>query len=120
MQHIAIAFFIGSIFLHTLFQDDFSILKKWEPPFTEKQKLLLEKNERKIMKICSLVKCGYNKNLSAKHIRRLTFYKYHYDVIRPIRRLVDANHFVHFSNLQNVKKCFLVVKYIFYGFYYSL
>lgn len=120
MQHITIICFFGSIFLHTLFQDDFSMLKKWEPPFTEKQQLLLEKNECKIIKLCSLTKCGYNKNVCVNHIRRFTFYKYHYDVIRPIRRLVDANHFVHFSNLQNVKKCFLIVKYIFYGFYYSL
>lgn len=117
MNIIPLISYITSIFIHTIIQNDFSILNKWEPPYTVNQKQLLDKNEYKLNKICGITKCLRYNNC---FLKKITFYKYHYDVIRPIRRYADFHNFVHFIELTSVKKCLLVLKYMFYGLYYSI
>lgn len=117
MNIIPFISYIASIFIHTIIKNDFSILNKWEEPYTKSRQQLLDNNRYKLNKICKIVK---PLKYSDDFLKRVSFYKYHYDIIRPIRRFVDFHNFIHFNHLSIPKKCLLVLKYIFYGVYYSI
>ena len=120
MHIVSAVCFIGSLLIHTFIDNEFSLVNlQKEKLFSEKKQSLLNKNEYKLKKLCKVVGCN-SKILSANIINHITIYKYHYDLISPIRRVIDCNRFIHFNHLSKGRKLYLILKYSFSGFYHSL
>jgi hypothetical protein len=111
--------FMASLFLHTIFRNEFSVLDFQSDKFSEKKQILFDKNKKKINKIVNILKWN-PKILTENRLKHFTVYKYHYDFTRPIRRIIDIDRFIHFRDLSCVRKIGLILKYVFYGFYHSL
>ena len=111
--------FMTSLFLHTIFRNEFSVLDFQSDKFSEKKQILFEKNKKKINKIVNILKWN-PKIVTENRLKHFTVYKYHYDFTRPIRRIIDIDRFVHFRDLSIGIKIRLILKYVFYGFYHSL
>ena len=79
--------------------------------------ILQNKNKYKIDKICDIVKINRPSN---EKLIYYTYLKYYYDFFRPYRRVCDFNRIVYFKHLTNFKKTALLIKIVFYTFYYSL
>ena len=111
--------FMASLFLHTIFRNEFSVLDFQSDKFSEKKQILFEKNKKKINKIVNILKWN-PKIVTENRLKHFTLYKYHYDFTRPIRRIIDIDRFIHFRDLSCLRKIGLILKYVFYGFYHSL
>ena len=115
---ISILSFIASLFLHTIFRKEFSVIDLRSDKFSEKKQILFEKNKEKLNKIVKILKWN-PKILTENRLKHFTLYKYHYDFTRPIRRIIDIDRFIHFGDLSTGKKIRVIIKYVFYGFYHS-
>jgi len=112
--------FVTSLFLHTIFRNEFSVIELWnENSFSEKKQILFEKNKKKLNKIVKILKWN-PKIVTENRLKHFTLYKYHYDFTRPVRRVIDVDRFLHFQDLSIGRKILLIIKYMFYGFYHNL
>lgn len=111
--------FMTSLFLHTIFRNEFSVIDFRSDKFSEKKQILFEKNKKKINKIVKILKWN-PKIVTENRLKHFTLYKYHYDFTRPIRRIIDIDRFLHFRDLSIGRKIRLIFKYVFYGFYHSV
>jgi len=78
---------------------------------------LQDKNRYKLDKLCDIVNINHLDNTTLTHY---TYLKYYYDFFRPYRRVCDLKRIIHFRKLNIIRKTALVVKILFYVFYYSL
>jgi hypothetical protein len=79
--------------------------------------VLQNKNKYKLDRTCDVLNISH---LDYDKIGHYTYFKYYYDFFRPYRRVCDLDRLVHFRQLKAVKKIQIVLKILFYAFYYSL